>query len=247
MHHPCTAMPNALRALGTTAAVAGAASLLIGLAGCGSGEEEQDQDSAQAAPEEVANKLDEAQLAQFDDVEVDPEQSESGTYAELGSTSQAAELREGTELDKPDCKNAVDPWGQLSEVRDAPASKATYPREAGPITHTLIEVSEDAAEEAVNTEPPAECESYTATLEDGTTTAYTIRDLDMETVGDASRAFVVDAESEGESVHMYNLIYHNGDHLAAVSALGTEDEATYTETLQEFAQNAVEREEEILG
>ncbi|RNL85833.1 hypothetical protein [Halostreptopolyspora alba] len=232
-------------------AATGLAALLVGIAGCSSGDQEQDG-SAEPEPEpktdtEIASELDQAQLVEFNETKADPEQSEQGTYAELSTTQQTAELRESTELDKPECADAVDRWAQSSEVREAPASLATYPREDGSISHTLVRLDEQAAKKAVEAAAPEECASYEATTEDGSTTTYTLKDLDLDTVGDDSRAYVLEAAAEGESIHMYNIVYHNGDRLANVSMLRAEEDPSNEETLLEFAQSAVEREEEVLS
>ncbi|MBB4935088.1 hypothetical protein F4561_005982 [Lipingzhangella halophila] len=231
-------------------AATGAAALLAGLAGCSAPDEggQDKRDNAQGDSEaNVATKLDQAQLVEFGEAKVDAEHTEQGTYAELSATQQTEELRESTNLDKPDCVNAVDPWTQLPEVRDAPASLANYPQEGNSITHTLLKPGESTATEAVRAEPPEECSSYQATLEDGTTTVYTIRELDLDTVGDESRAFVAGAEAQGEAIHKYTLVYRNNDHLATATVLGAEESSEHEETLLEFAQAAVERENQVLA
>src|SRR5690625_5160721 len=218
MHHPWTSTRALRSTRGSVLAVTGVAALLTGLAGCASDEgEEGTQDEAEADTETT---LDQAHLAKFGDTKADPEQSEQGEYSQLKTTQQTNEMREGTNLDKPDCVDAVNQWSRMPEVSDAQASLATYPRGEDVITHTLIELSESAAKEAVDTKPPEECANYQATLEDGSTTTYTLRDLDLDTVGDDSHAFVAEAESGGDTMYVYNLVYRNRDHLSTVTLLG---------------------------
>lgn len=254
MHHLWAATPRTPRPpRGPVIAATGLAALLVGLAGCSSGDPEPSEaaetetETESGTEADATSGLDQAHLVEFNETKADPEQSEQGAYGELSTTQQTAELRESTELDKPECADAVDRWARLSEVREAPASLATYPREEGSISHTLIELDEQTAAEAVEAAAPEECANYEATAEDGSTTTYTLSSLDLDTVGDESRAYVVEAAAEGESLYMYNIVYRNGDRLANVNMLGATENASNEETLLEFAQSAVQREDEVLS
>ncbi|GLU49767.1 hypothetical protein [Nocardiopsis ansamitocini] len=233
MDHPPQLRSASLAALGATI-------LLSGLAGCGGGD-------AAAPPDEsgsVAERLHQAQMVEYGDAKLLTEQSETGAYGELVAVKQMDELREVTELDKPQCMDAVNQWGRLPEVREAPTSLATFGSEAETITHMLVQVPEEVAKKAISTTPPEECDSYTASVEDGTAATYTVRDLDLETVGDESRAFVVETELEGKKVMLYSMLYRSGDYLATTSLLSSEEGE---ERLAGFSAAALKREGKVLG
>ncbi|TQN33537.1 hypothetical protein FHX37_3559 [Haloactinospora alba] len=221
--------------------------LVAVLTACGGGQSTEDEQSRDS-PDFEASELRKAQLVEFEDATIVPEQSEQGTYEELESTQQAQKLREATELDKPECVDAANPWGSLPGVRTSASSLATFVQDQETITHTLIGAAPETAAKALEeAEPPDSCGSYTATMEGGETASYEVSDLDMETVGEDSHAFVVRTEAEGEEVLLYNMVYHNGSYLAATSVLGTDKESDYEETLAAFTDAAVEREEKILS
>ncbi|TDQ52924.1 hypothetical protein [Actinorugispora endophytica] len=242
-----------MRTLRTTLPAAsaslGAFALLFCLAGCVGAEEPEA--ASEAAPEEdsapaprSAGRLNEAQMVEFEDVTLLADKSEAGAYGELESVLQMDQLRESTELDKPQCLDAVNQWGRLPEVREAPASLATFGNGEETITHMLIELPEKAAEEAIDTVPPAECGTYQATAVDGTATTYTVRDLGIKTIGEESRAFVVETEVDGEQVLLYSLLYRNGGYLGTTSLLGGDDGE---QRLVDFTTAALERENKVLG
>ncbi|GAA3737462.1 hypothetical protein HDA32_005436 [Spinactinospora alkalitolerans] len=238
-------MDHRWRPLKAAAASLGVAAVLGGLAGCG------DADGGAAAQEadpnaEAATRLNEAQMVQFGEADLLADQSETGTYAQLASVRRTEELREDTELDKPQCMDAVNQWGRLPEVREAPASVASFGGPGATITHTLIGLSEQAAVKALDAAPPEECASYEATVENGLKAPYTLRDLDLATVGEESRAFVVETEVQGEPVLLYGMVYRNGDYLGSTSVLGPDADAL-EDTLVEFSEAALEREEKVLG
>lgn len=234
--------PRAART--AVAAVPAAAVLVTALAACGGG----GADTAQEDPgSEAAEKLGQAQLVQYEDAKVVPEAGESGTYGELAGVERTEKLRSSTELDKPECADAANSWGSLPEVQEAPASVAVFARGDDTVSHTILEVPESVAEKALATvAPEEECTTYEATLEDGSTSSYTMSDLDIGTVGDASRAFAVETETGGETVWMYSVVYRHGDHLAAATVLGPDNEGDYEELLSGFAASSVEREEKVL-
>jgi|UPI000836DB87 hypothetical protein len=194
----------------------------------------------------AAERLATAQLVQFGDAKVVPERSEEGPYGELATVRNAEELRSATELDKPDCLDAVNRWARLPGVRDAAASLATFARGEDTIAHLLVDAGADVAEEAVAASPPAECATYTATLQDGSTSTYRVRELELDRVGDASRGFAVETEMSGERVLLYSLLYRNADYLATTTILGTGDADEYADTLTAFSRAALDRESEIL-
>lgn len=221
--------------------------LIAALAACGGERDEQDEQSKDS-PDFKASELRKAQLVEFGDAAIVPEQSEQGTYEELETTQQAQKLRDSTELDKPECVDAANPWGSLPGVRTSASSLATFVQDQETITHTLIGAAPETAAKALEeAEPPDSCDTYTATMEGGETASYEVSDLDMETVGEDSHAFVVRTETGGEEVLLYNMVYHNGNYLAATSILGTDKGSDYEETLAEFTDAALEREEKILS
>ncbi|MDA0564691.1 hypothetical protein LG943_10180 [Streptomonospora sp. S1-112] len=236
MEHPRT--PR--RAAGAALAV----SAVLALSACGGAE--GSGSAAEADPNaEAAARLNQAQLVQYGDAAVVPEHSEMGTYSRLVSTRQTERLRESATFDKPECMDVVNEWGRLPEVRDAPASLATFARGRDTISHTLLRVPASAAEEALSAQVPADCGTYEATLDDGTTASYRLTELDVEEIADGSRAFAVETDVDGETVWMYGLLYRNGDHLGATSVLGPNAEDDYRDLLVGFTRKAVEREDEI--
>ncbi|MBV2364353.1 hypothetical protein ACFPZ0_12230 [Streptomonospora nanhaiensis] len=236
MEHPRTSR----RAAGAALAVAA----VLALSACGG--TEGGGSAAEADPNaEAAAQLNQAQLVQYGEAAIVPEHSEMGTYSRLVSTRQTERLRESTTLDKPECMDAVNAWGRLPEVRDAPASLATFARGRDTISHTLLRVPAEAAEQALSTSVPEGCGRYEAVLEDGTTASYRLEELDVAQVADGSRAFAVETEVEGETVWMYGLLYRNGDHLGATSVLGPNAEDDYRDLMVGFTRKAVEREDEI--
>jgi len=238
MEYPLTARRVASSALAVFALAAAAA------CGGATGDEGAGGEDPNA---DAAKRLHSAQLAQFRGAKVAPKRSELGTYSRLTTTKRTDKLRKNAELDKPECMEAANQWGELSEVREAPTSLATYARGDDTITHTLIEVPAETAQQVVGAEPPKDCESYEATMEDGSTTSYRLEEVDMETVGDGSRAFAVETSLGDEEVWLYSLVYRNGDHLGMTSMLGPNAEDDYRETISEFTEKAVERENRVLA
>ncbi|QBI56541.1 hypothetical protein [Streptomonospora litoralis] len=238
MEYPLTARRVALSALAVCAVAAATA--------CGGA---QGDEAAQQDPNaEEAQRLHSAQLAQFGDAKVAPDRSETGTYSQLSTTRQTDKLRKTAELDKPRCMEAANQWAELPEVRKAPTSLATYARGDDTITHTLIKVSEETAAEVVGAAPPEGCDEYSATMEDGSTTSYSLQEVELEQeVADGSRAFAVETALGGETVWLYSLVYRNGGLLGTTSMLGPNAEDDYRETITAFTEKAVEREEEVLA
>lgn len=236
--------PKPLRTV--TARALAATALVFGLVGCGTGQPTEAASEAGANGEsttQIAEKLNEAQMSEFGNAKLLAEQSEVGAYSELTSVQQMDALRGSVKLDKPQCMDAVNQWGQLPEVRDAPTSLATFGSGGETITHMLIKLPEAAAKKAIETAPPAECGTYQATAADGVPTTYTVRDLDIDTIGEQSRAFVVETEMGGQQVLLYNLIYRNGDYLGTTALLsGPEGE----QRLVDFTTAALEHETKIL-
>lgn len=221
---------------------AAAAAVLV-LAACGGTDSGTETDPGADA----AAELHSAQLTQFRDATQIPESLEVGAYADLATVQYAEQARATAELDKPECQDAVDGWGQLEEVRRAPASLAAFEWESGSISHMLIRLSSTTADTALEKVPPQECSEYTATHEDGTTATYTVRHLDLDQIGDGSRAFVVEIGQEEGPAYLYNLLYRNGDHLGTTSLLGPEDEEDYEEMLVAFSEAALERQSQVFG
>ncbi|MDA2805739.1 hypothetical protein [Nocardiopsis suaedae] len=238
MEHP--------RAARTAAVAAPAAAVLVAaLAACGGGGGGQGEERGPGA--EAAERLGEAQLVQYEDAKVVPEAGERGTYGKLSGVERTEELRSSTDLDKPECMDAATSWGSLPEVRKAPASVAVFARGDDTVSHTLLKVPEGVADEALQTvTPEKECASYKATMEDGSTSSYSVSEVDMDPVGDASRAFAVKTETGGDTVWMYSVVYRNGGHLGAATVLGPDEKGDYGELLSGFAASAVEREEKVL-
>ncbi|MEY9214638.1 hypothetical protein NI17_018790 [Thermobifida halotolerans] len=226
----------------------GAAALLGGLVGCGGDDgtasEDTATDSAVDSREDVASRLHEAQLSGFQGLERVEEESHAGRYGELDAVREAAENRDSVTLDKPECADPTRQWGELPEVREAPASLALFRGENGAITHILLRLPEDLAAQAVDTVPSEECATYEATMEDGSSHSYTVRELDIETIGDQSRGIVVETESEEGEALLYSLLYRDGQHLGAVSMLGGPDAE---QRIVDFATAALDYQNEVLG
>lgn len=216
-----------------TAAVA----LALGLTACSGGGAEVQSD---------ADQLHEAQLLQFQDVTQISEGGESGTYSELTTVQYSAEIRDGTELDKPECVDATNRWGDLDTVQDAPTSVATYEWEEGTLTSLLVQMPPDEVSDALDQAPPEDCSEYTATYGDGTSSDYHVSDLDLQDVGDESRAHSIDVETDGELSSMISVLYRNDDVLGTTSVIGDGDPAEYEEMLVEFTEAAIDRQNQTL-
>ncbi|HLU99125.1 MAG TPA: hypothetical protein VKZ89_20005 [Thermobifida alba] len=240
---------NSPKKLRTTAAASlGAAALAWALAGCGSDSGASSEDAGRPAdrsPEEAAARLHEAQLSGFQGLERVEEESRTGVYSRLDVVREAAEKREALSLDKPECADAASQWQELPEVQEAPASVALFRGGDGSLTHTLLELPEDLAAQAIDTVPVEECATYEATLEDGSSHSYTVRELDLETIGDQSRGIVVATESaNGEAVLLYSLLYREGGRLGSVSMIGAPETE---QRIADFAAAALEYQNEVLG
>ncbi|GAB3459937.1 hypothetical protein GCM10027570_44390 [Streptomonospora sediminis] len=238
MEYPLTARRVALSALAVCTLAAATA--------CG-GAQGEEGGGQQGSATAKAEQLHSAQLAEFGEAKLVPDRSELGTYAKLSTTKRTEKLRASAELDKPQCMDAANQWADLPAVRKAPTSLATYARGHDTITHTLFEVSGDTADKVVAAAPPAECSDYEATMEDGSTTSYALKKLDLDPIGDGSRAFAVETGIGGEKVWLYSLVYRNGDHLGTTSVLGPNGKDDYRETLAAFTDKAIEREDKVLG
>lgn len=208
------------------------------LSACGSGTADTPGD---------AEQLHEAQLLHYRDATQLSEGSESGVYSELVTVQYSAEVRDTTELDKPECVDAANRWGELEVVQNAPASVATYEWDEGAVSSMLVRLTEEDVAEALQTRPPESCAEYTATYEDGSSSEYGVRDLDLETVGDESRAFAVEVSSDSEESHLFSVMYRNGDLLGTTSVLGNGSVEGYEEMLIGFSEAAVERQQQTLG
>ncbi|KIH96536.1 hypothetical protein LP52_24575 [Streptomonospora alba] len=241
MEHPLTARRATTTALAVLAVAAAAA------CGGAQGEEDGDKASGAEAGAAAAKRLHEAQMAQFGEANVVPDRSELGAYSELSTTQRTDQMRKATELDKPQCMDAANQWGELPEVRDAPTSLATFARGDDTITHTLVELPEEIAEKAVAAEPPEECSRYEATMKDGSTTSYRLKEIDIEQVADDSRAFAVETEIGGDTVWLYSLVYRNGGYLGTTTMLGPNAKEDYRETVVAFTEKALEREQSVLA
>lgn len=222
--------------------------LTVLLGACGGDEDGQAEEQPVVSNTEAATALHEAQPLHVRDVTLISDGSESGIYSELVTVRYSDEVRASTELDKPECLDASNQWGDLEGVREAPASVASYEWSQGAVTHMLVRVDEATAAEALSTEPPESCTEYTATHEDGSSSAYGVSDLDgVPQIGDESRAFTIEVESGGERSRMVSLMYRNGDLVGTTSILGTGEASDYEEMLVEFSEAAVERQRQMLG
>lgn len=197
---------------------------------------------------EAATALHEAQPLHVRDATPVPEGSENGTYSELATVKYSEQVRASTELDKPECMDVANQWGDLAGVRDAPASVAAYEWAEGAVTHMIVRLDEETAVEALSTTPPDDCTRYTATHEDGTSSEYGIRTLEeVPPIGDESRAFAIEVDSDGEESRMFSLVYRNGGLVGTTSVLGPGALQEYEEMLVEFSEAAVERQRQMLG
>ncbi|WP_285729132.1 hypothetical protein [Nocardiopsis sp. ATB16-24] len=222
--------------------------LTVLLGACGGDEAGQTDERPVLSTAEAATALHEAQPLHVRDVTLISDGSESGTYSELVTVRYSDEVRASTELDKPECLDAANQWGDLEGVREAPASVAAYEWSQGAVTHMLVRVDEATAEEVLSTEPPENCTEYTAIHEDGSSSAYGVSTLDgVPQIGDRSRALAIEVESAGERSRMVSLMYRNGDLVGTTSILGTGEPADYEEMLVEFSEAAVERQRQMLG
>ena len=217
--------------------LAAAAALALGSTACSGGGAEVQGD---------ADQLHEAQLLQFQDVTQVSEGGESGTYSELTTVQYSAEIRDGTELDKPECVDATNRWGDLDTVQDAPTSVATYEWEEGAVTSLLVQLPPEEASDALDETPPEECSEYTATYEDGTSSDYSVGDLDLQEVGEESRAHSIDVETDGELSSMISVLYRNDGVLGTTSVIGDGDPAEYEEMLVGFTEAAIDRQNQTL-
>jgi len=208
------------------------------MSACGDGEVDTTGD---------AEQLHEAQPPHYRDATQVPEGSENGVYSELVTVQHSAEVRDTTELDKPECLDASNQWSDLDIVQDAPASVAAYEWDQGTVSSMLLRLTEEDVTEALHNRPPESCAEYTATYEDGSSSEYGISDLDLDVVGDESRAFAVEVSSGGEESHLLSLMYRNGDLLGTTSVLGNGSVEDYEEMLIGFSEAAVERQQDTLG
>lgn len=222
--------------------VAIAMTCVVTLAACGGADEEQGDDPNA----EAAAQLHDAQPLNVGDVTLLPESSEAGTYSELVTVQHSEEVRASTELDKPECMDAANRWGDLDAVRGAPASVAAYEWEQGNVSHILVQLDEDAAAEALAVKSPEICEEYTATYEDGSSSDYGVTDLDVPPVGDESRAFSIQVSDDDGENHMYTVMYRNGGLLGTISVMGPGEAEDYEQLLLDFSEAAVKRQDQML-
>lgn len=234
-------LPKKLRT--SVAVPLGAAALAWGLVGCG-GEASTGPAPGSSAEEEAA-RLHEAQLSGFQGLERVEDGTRAGVYGELDVVQEEIEGRSSLTLDKPECADAANQWDQLPEVQQAPASVALFQGSEGALSHTLLELPEELAAQVVAFVPPEECTTYEATLEDGTTRTYTVHELDVDTIGDESRALAVEMQGEdGKKLVLYSLLYRRGERLGAVSMLGGPGEE---QRVVDFAAAALDYQNQVLG
>ncbi|WP_231494114.1 hypothetical protein [Nocardiopsis sp. CNT312] len=219
-------------------------SAALGVGACGGAEEQPLPEDPNA---EAAARLNEAQPTYYEDATLLPEGSESGTYSRLATVRYSEEVRGSTEIDKPECVDAANRWGDMESVRDAPTSVAAYEWPEGSVSSMLIQLDEAEAVRALETGPPESCSAYTVTYEDGTASEYTVAEVDLPRIGDESHAFSVEVTTGGEVNRMINVLYRNGDLLGSTSVLGTGDIESYREMLAGFSEAAVDRQQRMLG
>jgi len=217
--------------------------VVVLLSACGGGAEEAGGTDAEAAA-----ALYDAQPLHVRDATLMPEGSESGIYSELVTVQYSAQVRSTTELDKPECLDAANLWGELDGVQEAPASVAAYEWAQGSVSHMLVQLDEGTASEALAAKPPASCSAYTATHEDGTSSDYGVSDLTgIPEIGDESRAYAIEVSAADEDSSMYSIMYRNGGLVGTTSILGTGGVEDYQDMLVEFSEAAVERQNQMLG
>ncbi|WP_017579205.1 hypothetical protein [Nocardiopsis valliformis] len=214
----------------------------ITLAACGGADGEQGEDPNA----EAAAQLHEAQPINVGDVTLLPESSEAGTYSELVTVQYSEEVRASTELDKPECMDAANRWGDLDTVREAPASVAAYEWDLGNVSSILVQLDEDSAAEALAVKPPEACAEYTATYEDGSSSDYGVTDLDVPRIGDESRAFSIQVSDDDGQNHMYTVMYRNGGLLGTTSVMGPGEAEDYEQMLVDFSEAAIKRQGQML-
>ncbi|SHJ75501.1 hypothetical protein SAMN05421803_10985 [Nocardiopsis flavescens] len=233
---------NGRRAVRSSVLLAGLP-VVLALSACGGPTGEGTGEAA-----EEAALLHESQLLSFEGAEIMPEGSEAGVYSELVTVQYSEQVRASTEIDKPDCLDAANRWADAEAVQGAPASLTSYEWDRGSLTHLLVRLDEEGAASAVSSRPPADCATYTATYEDGTSSGYEVRDLSgLPALGDESRGFAVDVDTDGESNHMYSVMYRNGDLVGTTSIMGPGALEDYKEMLVEFTRASVERQQDKLG
>ncbi|RKS06891.1 hypothetical protein DFP74_2541 [Nocardiopsis sp. Huas11] len=220
-----------------------ALSSVVMVSACGGGGEEE----TGGPGSEAAAELHDAQVLSLHDATLMPEGSESGVYSELVTVQYSEEVRASTELDKPECVDAANRWGDLDGVQDAPASIAAYEWSEGSLSHMLVRLDPSVAEEAMSTEPPESCASYSATYEDGSSSDYGVSELDLPAFADESRAYAIEVSSADEHNNMYSVMYRNGDLLGTTSILGAGGLEDYEDMLVEFTEAAIERQGQMLG
>ncbi len=223
-------------------ALAIAMTCAVALAACGGADDGESDDPGT----EAAARLHDAQPLNVADVTLLPESSEAGTYSELVTVKYSEEVRASTELDKPECVDAANRWGDLDAVRDAPASVAAYEWPEGNVSHILVQLDEDSAAEALAVEPPEACAEYTATYEDGSSSDYGVADLDVAPVGDESRAFSIQVSDDDGENHMYTVMYRNGGLLGTTSVMGPGEAEDYEQLLVDFSEAAIKRQDQML-
>ncbi|MEU3019874.1 MULTISPECIES: hypothetical protein [unclassified Nocardiopsis] len=233
---------SARSAPGAALPVAVALTSAIVLSACGGADGAQSDD----ANAEAAAQLHDAQPINVGDVTLLPESSEAGTYSELVTVRYSEEVRASTELDKPECMDAANRWGDLEAVRDAPASVAAYEWEKGNVSHILVQLDEETAAEALAVRPPDACAEYTATYEDGSSSEYGVADLDVPPVGDESRSFSIQVRDDGGENQMYTVMYRNGGLLGTTSVMGPGGAEDYEQLLLDFSEAAIKRQGQML-
>ncbi|WP_051061297.1 hypothetical protein [Nocardiopsis prasina] len=233
---------SARSAAGASLPAAVALTSVIVLSACGGTDEGQSEDPNA----EAAAQLHDAQPINVGDVTLLPESSEAGTYSELVTVQYSEEVRASTELDKPECMDAANRWGDLEAVRDAPTSVAAYEWDKGNVSHILVRLDEGSAAEALAVKPPETCAEYTATYEDGSSSEYGVTDLDVPPVGDESRSFAIQVNDDGGENHMYTVMYRNGDLLGTTSVMGPGEAEDYEQLLLDFTEAAITRQGQML-
>ncbi|WP_146159399.1 hypothetical protein [Allonocardiopsis opalescens] len=217
------------------------------LAGCGDDASEESAQAATAAPSHSSGDLRSALMTEFSGTAAG-ENLEDGVYGELAIVQANDAARERVELDKPECQDAAEAWSRLPEIREAPAAVAVLDNDTTSITQVLVAAPPEAAETAVNTRPAENCLTYQATIQAGEdssqTFTYEIENLDLEPVGENSRAFMVTASNEDVQLEFYTLFYRTNDYFSTVTLHGAD---ASLDMLREFATTAQRKADEALA
>ncbi|MFD1658431.1 hypothetical protein ACFSL4_09465 [Streptomyces caeni] len=180
-----------------------------------------------------ANGLQKALLTEFGEAKV-VYGPRAGAMSSLAPTGSADTAGVEVKTDKPQCLRLTQGI-DADTAGSAPAalvSLADIPDVT--VAEVLVAPDSGAADKIMAGGPPADCSSYTTTV-DGYVTEYHLKNLDLPDVGDEARGYEIVGRSKkyGTTTSNFVIVFRDGGWMGSLSVTGPKaDRATFDKVVQ---------------